>query len=60
MIKSKQIDYFFQEEGLVMEMKKIHLYQLNLRNFMRIQKLKKKKNNSLNFSELQLINLKIL
>ena len=41
-------------------MKKMYLRQLNLRNFMRIQELKKMKNNSLKFLELHIMNLKIL
>ena len=43
-----------------MMMKKMYLRQLNLRNFMRIQELKKMKNNSLKFLELHIMNLKIL
>jgi len=43
---------------LVMKIKKMHLSQLNLRNFMRIQELKTIKNNSLTFLELYIMNLK--
>jgi len=43
-----------------MKMKKMHIRQLNLRNFLRIQELKKMKNNSRKFLELHIMNLKIL
>jgi len=38
-MKSKIIN-FFSKEMFVMKMKKMHQHQLNLRNFMRTQKLK--------------------
>jgi len=57
MMKSKRIDFFFKRNACD-ENEKIHLYQLNLKNFMRTQELKKMKNNSLKFLELYIINLK--
>jgi len=36
----------------------MHVHQLNLKNFMKIQKLKITKNNYLKFSELHIMNLK--
>jgi len=42
------------------EDEKMHLRHLKLRNFMRIQILKKTKNNSLMFLKLYIMNLKIL
>jgi len=59
MIKNKQIDSFFKRKTCHEDEKKIHLRQLNLRNFMGIQELKKMKNNSLKFLELHIMNLKI-
>jgi len=50
----------FSRGKLVMKIKKIHLHHLKLRNFMRIQKLKKMKNNSLRFLKLHIMNLKML
>jgi len=59
MLKSKIIDYFFKRKACD-EDEKRHLLQLNLRNFMRIQELKKMKNISLKFLELLIMNFKIL
>jgi len=49
----------FSKGRLMMKMKKMHLRHLKLRNFMRIQILKKTKNNSLRFLKLHIMNLKI-
>jgi len=57
MMKSKRF-YFFSKEMLVMKMKKMHLYPLNMKTFMRIQELKTMKNNYLTFLELYIINMK--
>ena len=43
-----------------MKMKKVHLCHINLRNLMRIQKLKKMKNNSTRFLKLYIMNLEML
>jgi len=43
----------------MMKMKKMYQRQLNWRNFMRIQEVKKMKNNSLKFLELCIMNCKI-
>ena len=58
MIKSKRIDFFSKRKACD-EDEKMHL-RLKLRNFMRIQILKKTKNNSLRFLKLHIMNLKIL
>jgi len=42
-----------------MKMEKRHLHHLKLRNFMKIQILKKTKNNSLRFLKLHIMNLKM-
>ena len=58
MAKSKII--FFFSGRFVMKMKKVHLCHINLRNFMKIQKLKKMKNNSLRFLKLYIMNFEML
>jgi len=58
MIKSKKM-IIFSRGRLMMKMKKMYQRQLNWRNFMRIQEVKKMKNNSLKFLELCIMNCKI-
>ena len=57
MIKNKKMIFLFKRK--ICDEKKC-IYELNLRNFMRIQELKKMKKNSLKYLELHIMNLKIL
>lgn len=56
MLESKRIYSFFKKK-VCDEDEKMHLGQLNLRNFLRIQELKKMKNNSPKFLESNKMNL---